>query len=60
MSLRNLSIVMAVFWTAGMLWMSWPVNAVAVVVFPVGGVVFGWLWYRLFGAYMRRLGHPVR
>jgi hypothetical protein len=51
--LALLSIVFAVLWTAGMLWLSAPLEVAQAVIFVISGGIAGVLWYLLFGMWYR-------
>jgi hypothetical protein len=48
------SVVFAVIWTAGMLWMQGPTSAAGVVIMAIAGAIAGTLWYFAMRWFMNR------
>jgi hypothetical protein len=52
------SVVFAVIWTAGMLWMQATTSAAGVVIMAIAGAIAGTLWYFAMRWFMNRYMRP--
>ncbi|WP_407524169.1 hypothetical protein [Methylobacterium oryzisoli] len=59
-ALKWISFAFAVVWTGAMLWWSAPLDAAAIVIWPVAGAVAGLLWYWLMSRWQHWYFGPKR